>query len=104
MQLFSQLQSFIYFDNTSISRLSNSFGKAFEDDLRIVYEDYARLVNNNSSTAVYSGQKNSNMHASPINLLKNDVQTKETKPLLDLNTLDVNNKVNNYHIFLIIEK
>jgi hypothetical protein len=61
----------------------------------MVYEDYARVLDNNSSEAVYSNQ-NSNMDARPI-------QTKGTNSLLDSNKLDINNEVNNYEIFLIIK-
>jgi hypothetical protein len=97
MQLFSQLQSFIYFDNTSLSQFSNSFGRVFENDLRMVYEDYARVVDNNSS--VYSNINPTIQLINPISSLKDDDPTKETANLLDSNKLDIN-KVEKHHIFL----
>ena len=95
MQLFSQLQSFIYFDNSNINQLSNSFGRVYE------FEDYARVVNGNSSEAAYSNM-NSTRDANPISSFKNDARTKETN-LLDSNKLD-SNKVENLHIFLYYRK
>ena len=85
MQLFSQLQSFIYFDNSNLNQLSNSFGRVYEDD----YENYSKVVDNNSSEAVNSSL-NSTIDASPISLLKDDTPAKETTNLLDSNKLDAN--------------
>ena len=84
MQLFSQLQSFIYFDNTrALGQLTNSYEKNYGNDLRlIIVDDFSKVLENNSIKEV---------HSNPISLLKEkaQTQTKETTTLLDSNKLDV---------------
>ena len=85
MQLFSQLQSFIYFDNTRgiSSQLSNSYDSDYDNDLRLIIVEDSKMLENNSSEGP---NQNHTMSENQISLMNENAMATETT-LLDSNKL-----------------